>query len=109
MFITERKVHGCKIIELNGSVDASTESFEDDLRELIEEETKIVIDCKNLSYINSNGLRIFLSIFKDVAKVGARIVISSLQGNVKELFLLTGFLELFETSDSQQDALKLLA
>jgi anti-anti-sigma factor len=104
MFITEKKSKGIKLLELNGRVDATAETFEADLKEMLVNELKIIIDCEKLNYINSSGLRIFLSIFKDVTKANARIIICNLTENIKELFTISGFLDLFEVCDSQEEA-----
>jgi anti-anti-sigma factor len=108
MFITEKKVHGCKIVELNGRVDATAETFEADLKDMLVNESKIIIDCEKLNYINSSGLRIFLSIFKDVTKENSRIIICNLDENIIDLFKISGFFDLFEICNNRNEALELI-
>lgn len=105
MYIVDRKIDGIKILELNGKVMGDTTDFKKELEELISEETKIIIDCKALNYINSSGLRIFLSILKDITKKNGKIVISNLTEFVQEIFKQTGFMEMFEVTDTQEEAL----
>ena len=46
------------------------------VKPLLEAENKeIILDCSQLEYISSSGLRIFLSIRKDAAAHGSRVVV----------------------------------
>ena len=106
MFITEMKKEGIKILELNGRIDATADNFESELKEMTGNELKILVDCGNLNYINSAGLRIFLSTMKDVTKKQGKLIITNLQENIKEIFRISGFLQLFEVYDTRDEALK---
>ena len=57
---------------------------------------KVFIDCSNLEYVSSSGLRIFLSLAIDTQSSGKHIVITGWNDYVKNLFEMTGFTELFE-------------
>lgn len=57
---------------------------------------EVYIDCSNLEYVSSSGLRIFLSLAIDTQSSGKRIVITGWNEYVKNLFEMTGFTELFE-------------
>jgi anti-sigma B factor antagonist len=105
MFISDFKKQGVKILELNGKIDASATNFEEDLKELVTGENKIIVDCSNLNFINSAGLRTFLSILKGVTAINGRIIISSLQENVKEIFSISGFINLFEIAENKEEAI----
>ena len=56
----------------------------------------ILIDCGNLEYISSSGLRIFLSIRKAAAAQGGSVVIENINDDIRQVFMMTGFLNLFE-------------
>ena len=56
----------------------------------------IVLDCSELSYISSSGLRIFLTIRKAAATAGGKVVIEGLSPEIRQVFMMTGFLQLFE-------------
>jgi anti-sigma B factor antagonist len=56
----------------------------------------IVLDCSELSYISSSGLRIFLTIRKAAAEAGGKVVIEGLSPQIRQVFMMTGFLQLFE-------------
>ena len=56
----------------------------------------VVLDCKELSYISSSGLRIFLTLRKTAAEKGGKIIIRSIGPEIRAVFMMTGFLNLFE-------------
>ena len=56
----------------------------------------IIIDCSELSYISSSGLRIFLGLRKDAAAKGGLVIIRHLPDSIRQVFMMTGFLNLFE-------------
>ena len=56
----------------------------------------IILDCTNLSYIASSGLRIFLDILKNSQAHDHHVYIKNINKNIKEAFVLTGFIDLFE-------------
>ena len=55
----------------------------------------VVIDCKELSYISSSGLRIILNVFKHTRSNGHKAILKNLSDDVVEVFNLSGFLQLF--------------
>ncbi len=56
----------------------------------------IVLDCSEMAYISSSGLRIFLTIRKAASAAGGRVVIQGLSNEIRQVFMMTGFLQLFE-------------
>ena len=56
----------------------------------------IIIDCTGLEYIASSGLRILLSILKGAKANGSRVVMRGMNDDIKNVFQLTGFINIFE-------------
>ena len=56
----------------------------------------IVIDCTDLEYIASSGLRILISILKGAKANGSKVIIRNMNDDIKNVFRLTGFITLFE-------------
>lgn len=56
----------------------------------------IVIDCTELEYIASSGLRILLSILKNAKAHGNRVILKNVNENIRDVFKLTGFINIFE-------------
>lgn len=59
----------------------------------------IVLECKELEYISSSGLRIFLSILKDVKAKGGTLVLKNVNKDIRNIFSITGFHKLFNIAD----------
>ena len=55
----------------------------------------ITLACKDLEYISSSGLRLFLTIRKEVAAKGGNITIENINEDIKKVFMMTGFFNLF--------------
>jgi anti-sigma B factor antagonist len=56
----------------------------------------ITLDCKDLEYISSSGLRLFLTIRKEAAAKGGKVIIENISEEIKKVFMMTGFFNLFE-------------
>jgi anti-sigma B factor antagonist len=56
----------------------------------------ITLDCTNLEYISSSGLRLFLTIRKEATAKGGKVIIKNINDDIKKVFMMTGFFNLFE-------------
>lgn len=56
----------------------------------------IILDCSQLEYISSSGLRIFLALRKAAAEKGGKVIVRSISNEIRSVFMMTGFLNLFE-------------
>jgi len=56
---------------------------------------KIVLDCTELEYISSSGLRIFLSIRKEAAAHNSTVIVRNINADIRQVFMMTGFVSLF--------------
>ena len=56
----------------------------------------VIIDCTNLEYIASIGLRILLSILKGARAGGSKVVMRGVNDDIKNVFQMTGFISIFE-------------
>lgn len=56
----------------------------------------IILDCTDLTYISSSGLRIFLSLRKAAAEKGGKIIVANICNDIRSVLMMTGFLNLFE-------------
>lgn len=85
------------IVTLDGDLDtAAAQETEKDFKPLMEVKNKeITIDCKNLNYISSSGLRLFLSLLKSCKPNGNTLLLENINDNIKKVFTMTGFSSLF--------------
>ena len=56
----------------------------------------IILDCSKLEYISSSGLRLFLTLRKAADTKGGKVVVKDLSADVRKVFMITGFMNLFE-------------
>lgn len=59
----------------------------------------LVIDCSGMTYISSSGLRIFLTIRKAAAAKGGKVIIRGISSEIRQVFMMTGFLNLFQIEE----------
>ena len=93
MEITINKQDNKTLVVLNGRIDTTNaDKFQQDMAQLMEEENPdIDIDCTEMSYTSSQGLRIFLMLQKSVMQHGGKMVLRNMNPQVKEVFDITGF------------------
>ena len=82
------------IISIDGRLDTITApEFEDFLKSNLIGVNKVMIDCKNLVYISSAGLRVLLSLNK---KMKNYVKLINVQEVVMEVLEVTGFADILE-------------
>lgn len=98
MNVKVEEMDGKYIATLKGEMDtAAATEVEELLKPLYESNGKdVVIECKDLEYIASSGLRILLSILKGAKAVGSKVVLRNVSEDIKNVFQLTGFINIFE-------------
>lgn len=68
-----------------------------DMEPLMDNADKTIeIDCSQLVFISSSGLRLFLSLRKQSIAKGGKVVLTGMTPEVKQVFSITGFFSLFE-------------
>ena len=87
------------IVTMVGSLDtAAAIETEQILNPVTAEEVvkDIVIECQELEYIASSGLRILLDVLKKTKAKGKRVILRNVNDDIKNVFKITGFINLFE-------------
>lgn len=90
--------NGGYVATLNGRLDTpAAVKAQQEIAPLIENADKvIVLDCSKLEYISSSGLRLFLTLRKAAAGKGGKVIIENINDEIKKVFMMTGFYNLFE-------------
>ena len=98
MKTTIEQLEGCTLVTLDGELNtAASAEVKNTLTPLIENGSgNIVIECKDLSYIASSGLRILLSILKSTKANGGKLTLRNVNDKVNKIFSLTGFVKIFD-------------
>lgn len=86
------------IATLSGELDtAAAQQTEEALAPLLDSKGReIIIDCTELEYISSSGLRVLLRILKQAQAVGSRVVLKNVNEVIQDVLNLTGFVSIFE-------------
>jgi anti-sigma B factor antagonist len=106
--INERENNDIHILELRGYLDAHTApQLELAIQKLIEKSKyKIIVNCKDLSYISSAGLGVFMAFIEDVRKNKGDIKLTNMSPKVFNVFDLLGFPALYEIYRDESEAIK---
>ena len=91
------EIDGKYVATLVGEMDtAAAVEAEEVLKPLYNSDGKdVIIDCIDLEYIASSGLRILLSILKGAKATGSNVVMRGVNDDIKNVFKLTGFINIF--------------
>lgn len=98
MSIEIKEQNGGYTAEMIGRLDtpAAVQAAKD-IQPLMEQADKVItLDCTKLDYISSSGLRLFLSLRKETAAKGGKVIIENINDEIKKVFMMTGFYNLFE-------------
>ena len=83
-------------INVIGDLDIYSEkAFVDFTKSYIEEDKDLIFDFKDLDYIDSTGLGLFMKLYKKQDKKGKSIKIINAKDNVYKLFKITDLIEIF--------------
>ncbi len=96
MELTKLKEGTTLTIALEGRLDTVTaEDLDKELKESLDGIKELIFDFEKLDYITSAGLRVITNALKVMNRQG-RMVIRNMQPDVKEVFFVTGFLEIID-------------
>ena len=107
MEILEKKIGNVNLVSIGGSLDAySANDVESKLNSLIDAgQVRLVVSLDKLEYMSSSGLRVLLATLKKVRKQQGDIRLACLKPNIKEVFDISGFNQLFNISDTEETAI----
>ncbi len=107
--MTEREVSGVTVLEIEGRIVLGEES--NALRERVKSllaagKKKIVLDMKNVTYIDSAGLGTLVATFHSARSQGATLKLANLGSKFKEVLQVTKLYTVFETYDNETAAIQ---
>jgi anti-sigma B factor antagonist len=105
--ISQREREQVQVLELRGYLDAHTApKLEEAFQTLLKnQQFNIVVNCKDLSYISSAGLGVFMAYIEDVRKNKGDIKLSNMSSKVYNVFDLLGFPLLYEITKDETEAI----
>ena len=101
MEVTVNKLDGVTTVTLDGRLDTpASPEVSAKLEPVLQDASgTIILDCSRMSYISSSGLRIFLTVRKAAAAAGGKVIVRGLVPEVRSVFMMTGFLNLFQIEE----------
>jgi len=96
------------VVYLKGYLDAHTATvLENNFSELIDKDKfKIVVNFRDLQYISSAGLGVFMAFIEKIRENNGDIKLTSMSDKVYNIFDLLGFPLLYEIYKSEEEAVK---
>jgi len=107
MHISEQIKEDALILRLQGRLDSNTsEPFEQRMTAIIDAgNRRLVVDLTKLEYISSAGLRVLLMGAKRLKNEEGRLVLCGLRDHIREVFEVSGFLDILTVVDDEDAAL----
>ncbi len=98
MIFDIQEQNGAMLAVVSGRLDTpAAVKAQQEITPLLENADKVItLDCTNLQYISSSGLRLFLTIRKESSAKGGKVIIENINDEIKKVFMMTGFFNLFE-------------
>src|SRR4029078_456737 len=109
MQIDERAVGEVKVLDIKGKVTVGegNELLKDKVNSLVNQGyKKIVLHLEGVPYIDSSGLGEIVSAYTTVSRLGGSMKLVNLTARIKDLLAITKLLTVFETFDSEGDAIR---
>jgi anti-sigma B factor antagonist len=105
--IHQRDAENISIIDLKGYLDAHTApELEGAFQKLLDDKKyNIIVNCRDLSYISSAGLGVFMAYVEDIRKNSGDIKLTNMPPKIFNVFDLLGFPILYEIYKEEGEAL----
>jgi len=107
--IEERLVGEVTILDLKGKIviNEGDEALRDKINSLIHQNRKkILLNLENVPYIDSAGLGEVVRTYTTVSRQGGQLKLVNLTKRITDLLSITKLLTVFETFDTEPEALK---
>jgi anti-sigma B factor antagonist len=112
MKLTERRIGDVTLLELKGRLvfDDGDSVLLSRVNELVDEgRVKIIVDLKGITYIDSCGVGVLVAKFVSARRKGGDLRLLSLSPRCEHVMQISGLLNVFETFNSEPDALAAFA
>lgn len=111
MDISEEQNGDVTIVEVKGRIDSnSAKTFDDTLNSLINAgRARLILDLKNIIYISSAGFRVLLLAGRNAEEKNGTIALCNVSFEVRRLFDLARFIDLFPIYSSREEGVTKLS
>ena len=108
MDIKERVVEGVSVLDLSGKIVLGEGDLQvkDRIKDLLADgQRKVLLNLGDVSYIDSAGLGAMISCYTTAKREGGQMKLVNLTKRVQDLLTITKLITVFETFDSEKEAL----
>ena len=104
--MSTRQVDGVLVVDCSGRVVFGEESasLRDMVKKLLAESPKVVLNLREVNYIDSGGLGTLVSLFTTARNAGGAVKLARLSQRVGDLLQITKLLTIFEVFDDEEVA-----
>jgi len=89
------------VVRLAGEIDAaSAATVQQKVLPLSVPNCRIILDMSKVAYMSSAGLRMLLSVYRQISGNKGRVVLAGMSDELKETMSMTGFLGYFTVEDT---------
>jgi anti-sigma B factor antagonist len=109
MKIVERQVGEVTILDLHGKIliGEGDDALRDAVTKLVEAgKAKILLNLADVPYVDSAGLGEIVRCYTTVSRKGGKLKLLNLTAKIRDLLAITKLLTVFETYDSEDEAVR---
>ena len=104
--MSTRQVDGVLVVDCSGRVVFGEESasLRDTVKKLLAQSPKVVLNLREVNYIDSGGLGTLVSLYTTARSAGGAVKLARLSQRVGDLLQITKLLTIFEVFDDEEAA-----
>jgi anti-sigma B factor antagonist len=104
--MSTRSVEGVLVVDCSGRLMFGEESaiLRDTVKKLLLQSPKVVMNLREVNYIDSGGLGTLVSLYTTARNAGGAVKLASLSQRVGDLLQITKLLTIFEVFDDEEKA-----
>lgn len=106
--VTTRLVNGVTVVDCSGRLVLGDEAalLRDTFKGILPQSNKIVLNMKNITYIDSGGLGTLVGIYTSARNQGKDVKLAELTSRVDNLLQVTKLLTVFDVHETEHSAVK---
>jgi anti-sigma B factor antagonist len=106
--MSTRTLDGVMVVDCSGRIVFGEESasLRDAIRKLLSESPKVVLNLRDVTYIDSGGLGTLVSLYTTARNAGGAVKLARLTQRVDDLLQVTKLVTIFEVFDDEKEAVQ---
>jgi anti-sigma B factor antagonist len=106
--IAQRNVNGVTVVDCNGRIIFGDEAalLRETIKAMLPQTRQIVLNLKNVTYIDSGGLGTLVGLFSSAQASGAEVKLAQLTSRSLQLLQVTKLLTVFDVKETEEQAIQ---